>query len=286
MKALLFLSLLLASSLFALEPLRIGFEQTMVAQLIPKKDFTLGMELYLQEFSLNEQIEIEAFYYDDPQELVADFKSGKINFIVADPVTIVRYVPNELLAPGYLAYRTSNVEYETALLLGQKDSQKTFSQQLLGKIAKSQEHAVKLYIDTRMLENSLYDAPRFVESKNASQSVLKLFFKDVDLAFVEKNTYDLAVELNPQLKEKIVVLESYPMQISAVGYSRKGISAELQEKILGFGEILSKTQRGKQLLKLFKISAIYMSESKHLDEVRTLNKRYDIALLNKQNGKQ
>lgn len=255
-----------------------GLYDPLLSAKMPKKDYVLGMNVFIKEIIKTEQIDAETLSYDDPIKLAEDFQSGKLNMIACDPLTIVEHIPYRYLESGIMGYKGSKNDIQTLLLIGLSDDHRKFSDKLKGYIISDGDRTAQLYLRTLMLENALYSEPEFLLVKNSQQSLLKLFFKKADLALVDRSSYLLAVELNPQLKTDLIILKSTPLTISSVSYLRRGISPELQRRIITLGKKMHTDARGKQLLSLFRGSYVDECRPSELESVYALKKRYDALL--------
>ena len=80
------------------------------------------------------------------------------------------------------------------------------------------------------------------------QQVLKLFFGNADAAIVRGYAYDLAVELNPQILEKIQIVERYPVYGGALGMFSNRVSPKFREYVIVKAPQITNYPRGRQLM--------------------------------------
>jgi len=266
-------------TLFALslhgEKITVGLYDPVLSARMSKKDYVLGMNVFVKELIRTEKIEGETVSYDDPIKLSEDFESGKINMIACDPLTVVDYIPQSYLQSAIMGYKGNKTDAQTLLLLANADDSRPLSEKLRGMVATDGDTATELYLKTLMLQNSLGENPQRIVTKNPQQSILKLFFKKADLAFVDRGSFLTAIELNPQLKSQLVILKSTPLTIGAVSFTRKGMSPTLHQRVLEIGKSMNTTPRGKQLIQLFRGSYMDETSPKELDSVYALRKQYE-----------
>jgi hypothetical protein len=273
LSCLLFTALLCGQILHA-EVLYIGMEKSLAGNNTSKKDFTIGMEIFVKEFAQKENIEFEITYYETAQALAEDFRSDKINFVVADALSFIQYFDKEQLIPSIMAYKTNKEDSNNLLLLKRKEDTRTLHQILQGKAIHNGDASINLYLQTLLLEKSIKNSETFL-SKNGKQSILKLFFKKGDYALVDEASYKLALELNPQLQEKLEIMESTPLKLETLTYMNATMSKELHEKIIKSGLSLNETSRGKQLIQMFKATKIDTTSTSELDTLYKLQAKYD-----------
>lgn len=181
-----------------------------------------------------------------------------------------------------MAYKNSKKDSHTLLLLEQKNDPRSLKEKLKGTIATDGDQGAQLYAKTLTLENVLGDSPDFLLTKNPQQSILKLFFGKSDLALVDLSSYKMALELNPQLGEKLAIHNSISLTIGPVSYMNANTSPTVQKKIIGLGKILNTTERGKQILRVFQSSYMDESDTRDLDNAYALYTKYQ-TLLKQQN---
>lgn len=274
------LLLMFSASLYA-EKITAGLYDPVLSSRMSKKDYVIGMNVFIKEIIRNEGIDAETISYDDPIKLAHDFESGKLNMVACDPLTLVENVPLKYLETGIMGYKNNKVDSNTLLLLANANDTRPLSEQLHGTVATDGDRSAELYLKTLMLQNNIVQSPDTMITKNPQQTVLKLFFHKADLALIDRGSFLTAVELNPQLKTQTKILKSIPLTLGSVSYMREGISNDLQQKVLALGKRMNITPRGKQLLALFRGS--YMDESKpeELVSVFSLKKEYDTLLKSK-----
>ncbi|MFZ3052320.1 MAG: PhnD/SsuA/transferrin family substrate-binding protein [Sulfuricurvum sp.] len=268
------LLILLALSAHA-EKITVGLYDPVLSARMSKKDYVLGMNVFVKELIRSEKIEGETISYDDPIKLADDFESGKINMIACDALTIVDNIPFSYLQNGIMGYKNNKTDNQTLLLISNTEDTRPFPEKLRGSITTNGDTTAELYVKTLMLQNGLSESVNWIVTKNPQQSILKLFFKKADLALVDRGSFMIAAELNPQLKSKLTILKSIPLTVGAVSFMRKGMSPILHQQVLALGKEMNSTPRGKQLLQLFR--GTYMDESspKELENVYALKKQYE-----------
>lgn len=264
------------------ETLNVGLYQPIIKSSISKKDFIIGMTVFIKEFAESEGIKTNIIYYDDPIKLSEDFKNEKVDFVAAEAMFFVQYISPSMLRNGTMAYKNSKKDSHTLLLLEQKNDPRSLKEKLRGIIATDGDQGAQLYAKTLTLENALGDSPDFLLTKNTQQSILKLFFGKSDMALVDLSSYKMALELNPQLGEKLAIHSSISLPIGPVSYMNANYSPITQKKIIGLGKILNTTERGKQILRVFQSSYMDESDTKDLNNAYALYTKYQ-TLLKQQN---
>lgn len=254
--------------------LRVGIFQPIINSTVPKKDYILGTTVFMKAITEDAGIEVSIVYYDDPRKLGEDFNSKKLDYIASDALTIVQNIPIANLENGIMSFKDSKVDSQTLLIIGLSNDARPMNEKLRGSVVSDGDVCSELYLKTLLLQQSLSLEPNLIRTKNAQQSLLKLFFEKADIALVDRAAYNLAIELNPQMKTKLTVLKIVPLTIGPIGYMRKGIDSDLRAKVISLGKQLNTTNRGKQLLQLFRASTMDDSYTKDLQNIYTLYAHY------------
>lgn len=261
--------------------LRVGIFQPIINSTVPKKDYVLGTTVFMKAITEDAGIELSMAYYDNPRKLGEDFNSKKLDYIAADALTIVQNIPIGNLENGVMSFKDSKVDSQTLLIIGLSKDSRTINEKLRGSVVSDGDVCSELYLKTLLLQQSPGLEPNLILTKNAQQSLLKLFFEKADIALVDRAAYNLAIELNPQMKTKLTVLKMVPLTIGPIGYMRKGIDADLRAKVITLGKQLNTTNRGKQLLQLFRASTMDDSYTKDLQNIYTLYAHYQTLIQGK-----
>ena len=280
MKRIIILLLVFLLNSSATESLNVGFHQNTINKRVPQKDLILGMTYFLKQLGQDEGIDIHVAYYDDPIKLTDDFKSGKINFAAAEPLTFVRHVPSSLLDKGIMGYPKDREALHTLLILSRTNDPRPLREKLRGVIATDGDKQRSMYLQTLMIQEGLGNIPFLLETPSNQQSILKLFFNKADLALVDLSSYNLATELNPQLKRDLSIVKSFPLTMGGVSYARKDLSPNVRAAMVRGSLKLSASTKGKQMLSLFRSETAEECSLDELDSVRKLYERYQYLIEN------
>ncbi|MBK7104873.1 MAG: PhnD/SsuA/transferrin family substrate-binding protein [Ignavibacteriae bacterium] len=127
-------------------------------------------------------------------------------------------------------------------------------------------HEKKINIDNFFKEIKEYDKP--------SQALLPVFFNQADVCVIPSMSYNTMLELNPQLKKELVIIETSPILVNGLMCLNKSIEPDLKKSLLQAASKLGKTPSGKQILNLFKSEDVIIFEEKHIKEIQILNEKY------------
>lgn len=274
----------LTGSIFTLyaEKIVVGLDEQAIISTVSKKDYTLGLSVLLNEFLKEQGIEAEVIPYTDSRQLAEDLKNKKIDMVTADSRTIVEYIPYASMQSGITGHRFNKKDVHTIIVLARTGEQRPLEQLLRGKISANGDRVIDLYVRTLMLENHNSGEPAYVQTPNAQQSILKLYFKKSDLAAVDMGSFKMACELNPQLARELTILKTIPLSHGAISLIRSDYPKAMHDRVISMVDKINSSTRGKQLLRLFHADKIDESGVDQLESVIALKKRYD-ALYTKSN---
>lgn len=263
------------------EVISIGISKALIQNKVSEKDLTITMNIFVKELLYDAGYETSATYYDNHLKMAEDFKKGVINLVIAEPLTFVRYFEPSLLTFGPTGYANNKEDANTLLIVGHRNGKKDLTEALTQakSIVMHRNLSMDLFLKVLLLEHNL--SPKLLETKNAQESLLKLFFQKADIALTDKASFDIAIELNPQIANQLVVLKSIPLTLGAVTFLSNKLPKEMIDNILTGSFKINQTERGKQLLTLFMYSIIDISKVSDLDSLYALEKQFHALVKSK-----
>ena len=78
------------------------------------------------------------------------------------------------------------------------------------------------------------------------------------------------VELNPQLKNDLIIIENSPVFLNEIMCVKPSFDKELLKSIKSAAKSIKNSVKGKQILKLFKSDGILDFDEKYLDKTLTI----------------
>ncbi|MEW8237717.1 MAG: hypothetical protein AB2727_05935, partial [Candidatus Thiodiazotropha taylori] len=112
-----------------------------------------------------------------------------------------------------------------------------------------------------------------------NDAIINLFFNKVDSALVTDVAFELAQELNPQIRHAIVpVIVSEPMIQVVIGINKR-VPLTFKTRIGQMAGNLDQYPRTLHLLSLFKSNRVVNISASELDKVREIVMKYE-SLLN------
>lgn len=248
--------------------------------VVSRTDFQIAIDFWLKEYS--ESLEIkhaESRLYDRIEEMQTDFANGELSFIVAPPLLIVRYFDLNSLADGFIGTSVTDKPYGI-VVLARKDKRIDSIKDLLHKrlILPANDELAKVFLDSLVITqlhqryNNALGSVQYLQKQNAI--IHKLFFNEADVGVAYLETFELMVELNPQIKEKIKILETFP--INSPNYSFFHNSFPMQERELAIETALKlhHSTRSQEILNNFRMSTLVKCTVDSLEPFIQLNRKY------------
>ena len=240
----------------ASETLRAGF----YAKSFPDfsvEDIEISVKLLSEEIGKEVGIQTSVKVYEDIQSMRQDFEKGIINFVVASSILMITQFDKNLFSDGFRFIRWAESP-DRFLVLGQhKPNMDGFDSYYAQRLVLAQiDPTCELYLDflSRSHFNQSYsNSFKLIKrEKKAHQLILMLFFNQADVTCVHQNAYEIAIEMNPQLKQKLEVLSQTENVPQGMGLFHKNTPAAFRETVIAQALKLQNSPRGRQLLELFK----------------------------------
>jgi len=263
----LFFLFFLFTSLQASNFIRVGYDLGS-ANTLSKKDMTLASDIWITEIASDIGFKAVTTAYEDPAEMAKDFMQGNLDYIASSGFIFVKYFNLSLLEDGF-SQGYLNGEKETFIFLVNKKSnikrlQDITTQQIA---IQRDDKIISLYLQNRTKDEKTLNIQGY---KTRQRALLKLFFGKVEVAVSTNKSFDLAIELNPQIGKEIKVLHTTGLQATAFGFFSKSFNEESKQKLLNTTKNIHKTPKGRQLLTLYKTEIITTSKIEELKPFKEL----------------
>ncbi len=241
---------------------------------IPRKDVEITVRFWVEEIADKAGVTIKPIQlYDDLSDLKRDVVAGKVNYIVGTPMGLVQHFSDEDLAGGFTGAGAPN---DALILVVRRDAGIKTPRDLAGRRVQLRERdeLSEIYLNTLLRSSGV--SPSQLEAvstqKNANALVLKLFFNQCDAALITRNAFEVAAELNPQIRTHLQVLDAYSFEDyrDNIGLFSSSVSTEDREALIAAALKVENTPRGRQLLEIYRTDRLILSHASDLRSYRAL----------------
>lgn len=242
-----------------------------------KQTLNLGFKKVFNELLSSSDVTCDFQSFDSSEELAAAISKNQVNAFFGSPIEFLRSEPFLLSSPIASGVYGNQLKYKI-LLLVRKDSGIKALEQLQGKKLSTQKWVARdmegLYLETLLLEHKLPTVKRFFSqiqnNETTNSALVDLFFKKVDAALVNESQYEVAAELNPQLRAQTQILEASEPYIIFVTAFTKSMPEQKITDIKNSLFSVEKTSAGRNVLRLMKAQGFQEISVTELDNVRAL----------------
>ncbi len=256
-----------------------------------KQNINLGFNSAFNELLTTENVKCDFKSFDSSNDLANAVKNNQVNAFFGSPLEFLNSEPYFLSSPIGSGVFDGQLKSKI-LLVVRKDSGIDSLFQLKNKTLARQkwilEDIAGLYLETLLLENKLATSEHFfMETQNtetSNRALIDLFFKKADVALVSESLFNIAAELNPQLRAQTKILVSSEPYLIFISALTKNTPAEEVDGIKESLLTIHKTARGRQIMKLMKFQSFQEIPLSDLDNVRALMAKYQ-SLKAKKNTK-
>ncbi len=218
-----------------------------------------------------------AFLFDSMEDLRDAFSNGQLDMILAPPLLINKYFKPEELGDGFVGV-LAETQHEALILLARTDKNINTIKDIRGKRLAmiNNDELAEVFIDTLVLKDQHKSYKKMNLSiqfqKKIDRIVLDVYFDKADIGVVFTSSYNLMVEMNPDIKNKVKILKEYPIKARNFSFFRHDYPyiKEFTEAGIDFPNMT----RGKQLLDVFKTSAIDYCKVEDLVVFKTFYNEY------------
>jgi ABC-type phosphate/phosphonate transport system substrate-binding protein len=258
-------------------PIAIGFYMPLIRD-VPRKDVEVTLRYWVEELTKPFNLTYRPVrLYDSMDELKRDMQADKINFMVASAMAVAQHFSNEELAGGFSGVKSTP---ENLLLVVRRAAGIRTLPDLTGKrvLVLDQDELSEVYLKTLLMKASLSPnrLAAIKKEKRSNSLVLQLFFNQGDAALINRNAFEIARTMNPQIGERLEVLEAYTFEAraSGTGLFSARISPEHRDFITQAALKIGTTARGRQLLDIYQADAMVKTDVSDLNPYRELLDAY------------
>ncbi|MDH7604825.1 MAG: PhnD/SsuA/transferrin family substrate-binding protein [Melioribacter sp.] len=265
------------------DTVRWGFYFTSVDEVVARK---IGESLrYWVEFIKNKSNDKrvqEAVFISRRYTSIADFlqdvRKNKIEVISFPSLTYFKSGINDYFYPALTISKSQESKYEKYLIISSEKAENNIE-----KLKNAELYTPKLYTDELLVtwikskfninNSSKKNKIKIIKTtKTEIQLIISVFFNTINYAVVSEASFQLAKELNPQIKNKVKVLSVSPDFLYIIISFNKKIKEYVAEKIMELCLNIHKSVEGRQILNLIQAERFFSINESDLDETKKLVK--------------
>jgi len=143
----------------------------------------------------------------------------------------------------------------------------------------SQNTLADRWCNVLLMENGFSEVERHCKTAKyvhkASQAILPAFFRQVDAAITTRSAFNMSIELNPQLGQKLKIIASSNPLVPVVVCVRKDLSSEVKTRYIEKSITLHEDPGSFQTFLLFKVNRLVAWQPHYLESVKNLLNKED-----------
>lgn len=269
---------------FGPQGLRLGTSSRLFSEDVSQWDAKAAMTLWTKELARTAGYHLSTtlYFYDDLSAVASAIRNGEVDSIAISTLDYLKIRDQVQIEPVLIGVKGGKPFDEQVLLVRRDSGIRTVSQlrnRKLTLLEDSNGEIGALWFDTVLARQGLPPATRhFAGIKKVAkpqQAIFPVFFRQVDACIVNRNAYETAVELNPQVGKDMSVLAASPQIPIVVMCLRSGLSAAQKEEFILLCLKVVSSPTGRQILTLFKTDGVTRPHPDFLDGLLVLLKEND-----------
>lgn len=245
------------------------------------EDVERGFNQALEKYSEDKKYQLKIKVYPNNQQLTNLLLEHKIQGYYGSPLLVIQHM-QEFNTSALYSPEFRNKMMQRYVVLVRKDS----SIDQLTKLKRASlsccaaDEVGMMWLRKAIRDQRNEDLNSFFSQvnvkKNPNLAILSVFFKDSEAVLVLEDDFKVAAELNPQLKEQLIAIQTSPEYIvnviAVTNHIEDVVSAdEYERNILSMGQAI----QGHRLLKTYNFGALRKIRAEDLNSVRDLIETHD-----------
>jgi len=214
--------------------------------------------------------------YNSISDLLQDVRKNKIEVISFPSLTYFKSGINDYFYPALTISKSLESKYEKYLIISSEKAEENIE-----KLKNAEIYTPKLYTDEMLItwlksklninnSQKKNNIKIINTTKTEIQLINSVFFNTINYAAVSEASFQLAKELNPQIKNKVKVLSVSPDFLYIIISFNRKIKDYVAEKIMNLFLNIHKSVDGRQILNLVQAEKFYSINESDLDETKKL----------------
>ena len=229
-------------------------------------------------------VEFVTHIFRDPSELEHDLQKGLLELLSIEVQWYLQETVSRYVKPALVPEESPGVILDTYVLLTHRLSGLAEISDLQGKKVAFLEHEnatlARVWLDVLLMTHDISTSENCLRETRVthkpSAAVLPVFFRTIDACVVDRSSFEVMCELNPQVGQQLrIMAESEPLLDTVLCLNPSGSLTLKQERDMD--HVLKKLQdspQGKQILMIFGINRFVPFEEKYLESARNLLENY------------
>jgi hypothetical protein len=250
---------------------------------VSKNDAIAALRVWVETVSRNYGflVDCHVAVAENVGEIKRRLQEGPISIVVLDPIEYFELAGLGVLEPAFTGTRGKEDESLQYLLVTSRESGMTTISGLHCKTLviqiSSRADLGRMWIDVSLHDEGLGPLDRFFSSVRSvltpSEAVLPVFFGRAGAGVVDRDSFEVMKEMNPQLGSRLRVLAVSPPVLNGIVCLDKRLVRYREDLRKGLRE-LHETPAGKQILMVFRSNRLKPVNAEELERMRTLCTKY------------
>lgn len=242
-----------------------------------KQDAETTFNVYLTDlFKLEKSmITVSTVMYPNSGALLAGFDKGEIDGFFGTSLEYLSRKNHLCKTLAGVGYKNANLK-QRFLIVARASDGATQLKALRNKRISLAPYmdAEALYLNTDLLRNNLPEVPEFFSEikdvKSPNIALMDVFFSKSDVTVVRENEYNIAVELNPQLSKKLVILGRSEPYLATIGVMSNKVSDDDFRLFINAFNKVATSEKGKKLMDLVSVDRISVETADAMNGLQAL----------------
>jgi hypothetical protein len=263
----------------------IGFIRSLFSG-VDLSDAQAALKVWVKEivktYHYNDGYNLKAKIYNQFDELKNERKQDSLAVIILNTLDYLDYSDKIELDPALVMSTRGDIFEQYYILVKKNDRYKSIKDLKganIGLLSAKNYCVSKIWLDVTLAKDNIPDKSRFfkniITSDKESQLILNLFFGHLDACVVSKGSFLLMKELNPQVGDNLISIQTSPNYLlGLICFIKNSVSEP--DKNLFYSNVvhIHELNSGKQLLSLIKIDKLAAFKKEYLNSFKVLLKEY------------
>lgn len=212
-------------------------------------------------------------YYSKTQ-LLEDIKNDKVDAIALFSIHYINDGFDKFFYPVFTSSKSLEEKFQRYIIICNVENQLSNIKSAELHIPNSSDtELMDIWVKSKFGVDKSANGIVFVKSpKNEIQLINAIFFGSIKYAVVTEASFSVAKELNPQIKNKIKVIDTSPGLINLIIALRKGYNKDFENIILDISLNFHNSTEGRQILNLAQAARFVAINNSDLSETIKLLK--------------